>query len=126
MSKTFRDLLVWEKAHRMTLTVYEVTKGFPSDERFGLTAQLRRSSASVPTNIVEGFKRKGVKDQARFYNMAESSLEETKYHLILSKDLNYLSESAYADLMNKAEEVGRMLNGYLKSVIKTETVQMLS
>lgn len=113
--KTFRDLQVWQKAHQLTLNIYQVTKGFPEDERFGLTAQMRRSCASVPTNIVEGFKRQSKKDQAHFFNISQGSLEEVKYHLILSHDLTYISHQTFEDLMNQAEEVGRMLYAYRRS-----------
>lgn len=114
--KTFRDLKVWEKGHQLTLNIYKMTKVFPQDEKFGLIAQLRRSSASIPTNIAEGFKRKSKKDQDHFFNIAECSLEETKYHLILSKDLNYLQDSDFESLTDQTEEIGRMLNAYRRSI----------
>ncbi|MCX5782615.1 MAG: four helix bundle protein, partial [Elusimicrobia bacterium] len=77
------------------LSIYKKTKIFPEDEKFGLVSQLRRSAGSIPSNIVEGFKRNSRKEYLHFLNIAETSLEETKYHLILSKDLNYLEENAY-------------------------------
>jgi four helix bundle protein len=116
---TFQDLKVWQKMHRLTLDIYGVTRNYPPDERFGLVSQLRRSSASVATNIVEGFKRGSKKDKAHFFNMAEGSLEETKYHLILSKDLNYLSLIDYQNLYKQSEEVGRMLNAYRQSLLRS-------
>jgi four helix bundle protein len=90
--KTFRELKVWQKAHQMVLKIYQTTKTFPGDEKYGLTSQVRRSAASVATNIVEGFKRRSDKDFARFLNTADASLEETKYHLILARDLRYMIE----------------------------------
>ncbi len=90
MIKTFRDLKVWEKAHCLVLSVYKVTKKFPAEEKYVLVSQIRRSAASVPTNIVEGFKRKTDKDYAHFLNMADSSLEETKYQIMLARDLGYI------------------------------------
>jgi len=116
--KSFMDLKVWRKAHELTLSVYQVTKSFPNDEKFGLVAQVRRSSASVPTNIVEGFKRHTKRDQMHFFNLSESSLEETKYQLLLSRDLGYISMLSYDELFQKAEEIGRMLHGYVQSVSK--------
>ena len=107
--KSFRDLLVWQKAHLLTLAVYQETKKFPSDEKFGLTSQLRRSVSSVPTNIVEGYARNGSKEFGHFLNIARGSVEETKYHLILAKDLGYLSEEKFQALFSLCDEAGRML-----------------
>ncbi len=111
MIKTFRDLLVWQKSHALVLEIYKITKDFPVEERFGPTSQLRRSAASMPTNIVEGFKRKSKKDFAHFVNMADSSLEETKYHLILTKDLGYLPEEKFNKVSEQCDEIGKMLYG---------------
>ncbi len=86
----FRQLDVWKEAHKLVLMVYEVTKKYPSDERFGLVSQMRRAAVSIPANIAEGFKRVGLRDKARFYNISEGSLEEIKYFFILSKDLVHL------------------------------------
>jgi four helix bundle protein len=90
MAHTFRNIKGWEKAHKLVLEIYMITRKFPGHEKYGLTAQLRRSAVSIPTNIVEGYKRKSDKDFAHFLNMADTSLEETKYHLLLSYDLGYL------------------------------------
>lgn len=98
----------------MVLEIYQVTKRFPETEKYGLTSQLRRSAVSIPTNIVEGYKRKSNKDFAHFLNMADSSLEETKYHLFLSCDLKYISKDDYDRLLTSADEVGRMLSGFQK------------
>ena len=108
--QTFRELRVWQRSHDLVLDIYKMTVKFPQEEKFGLISQLRRSISSVPTNIVEGFKRKGKKDFCHFLNLAESSLEETKYHLILSKDLDYICSETYAALNSKCEEIGRMLS----------------
>ncbi|MCX5727133.1 MAG: four helix bundle protein [Candidatus Saganbacteria bacterium] len=114
--KSFRDLIVWQKAHKLVLEVYGITKTFPSEERFGLISQVRRSTSSVATNIVEGFKRRSDKEYAYFLNMAEGSLEETKYHLILSYDLGYLKEDKFKNLEVLSDEVGRLLCGLRKKV----------
>ena len=87
--KHFTDLIVWEKSHQLVLEVYKMTKKFPSEEKFGITSQMRRSAYSIPANIAEGFKRPGAKDKIRFYNIAQGSLSELSYFLILSKDLKY-------------------------------------
>ena len=116
MIKTFRDLNVWQKAHNLVLAIYKITKDFPADEKYGLVMQLRRSAASIPTNIVEGFKRKSKKDYAHFINIADSSLEETKYHIILAKDLEYLKEEDFNKLNDICDEIGEMLHGFYKSL----------
>jgi four helix bundle protein len=108
--KKFEDLLVWEKAHRFTLRIYLITKKFPKDELFGLVSQMRRSSASICANIAEG-QRKSTKDFSRFLQIAIGSLEETKYYLILSRDLSYLKLTEFSELFSIAEEIGRMLTG---------------
>ena len=87
-SKSFRDLIVWQKAHNLVLSVYKYSESFPSKEVFGLTSQLRRSIVSVPANIAEGVKKRGKPDKVRFMNIAQGSLEESIYYLILANDLN--------------------------------------
>lgn len=112
----FEELEVWKKAHRLTLKVYKITKVFPREERFRLGDQLRRSAASVTTNIVEGNSRLHKKEFQQFLNIARGSLEETKYHLMLSRDLRYLDQKDYENLQNDCDEVGRMLFGLNKSL----------
>src|SRR5579872_4938039 len=88
-AKTFQDLVVWRKAHEFVLAIYPFTADFPKPETYGLAQQLRRAAVSIPANIAEGFRRRGKPDKARFMNMAEGSIEECRYYLILAKDLNY-------------------------------------
>ena len=83
----FRQLEAWQEAHALVLMVYQATQAFPADERFGLVSQMRRAAASVPANIAEGFKRRGIQDKIRFYNISEGSLEELKYFFILPRTL---------------------------------------
>lgn len=116
MAYTFKDIKVWQKAHEMVLEIYKVTKKFPNSEKYGLTAQLRRSAASVATNIVEGYKRRSDKDFAHFLNMADTSLEETKYHLLLACDLKFLDKNNYERLIKLTDEIGRMLSGFQKKL----------
>jgi four helix bundle protein len=106
----FTDLKVWQRSHALVLAIYRTTASFPSDERFGLTSQLRRAAASVPTNIAEGSKRQGRLDYARFLNIAEGSLSETQYLLMLARDLSYLSPDVATSLLGEADEVARMLH----------------
>ncbi|MBN2408058.1 MAG: four helix bundle protein [Elusimicrobia bacterium] len=118
MVYTFKKIKVWQKAHNLVLEIYKLTREFPDTEKFGLVSQLRRSAASIPSNIAEGYKRKSSKDFAHFLNMAESSLEETKYHLLLSHDLEYVVKNKYDNISKLSEEIGRMLNGF-KNTIKS-------
>ena len=109
----FEDLDTWKESHKLVLAIYRATAGFPDAERFGLTSQMRRAAVSVPANIAEGFKRRGLADKVRFYNTAEGSLEELKYHLILARDLGYLPPGS--QLQAEADMVGRLLNGVIAS-----------
>lgn len=94
-AQRFTDLIVWQKAHELVKTIYEITKGYPQEELYGLISQMRRSAVSIPANIAEGFKKYSTKDKARFYNIAQGSLEELRYYLILSEDLNYADTAVY-------------------------------
>lgn len=113
--KTFKDLLVWQKSHQLTLIIYKISQDYPKHELFALTSQTRRASTSVPANIVEGFRRQSLKDSINFYNTADASLEELKYHLLLAKDLNYMSNERYNFILEKTEEVGKLLTRWLQS-----------
>lgn len=113
--KTFRELIVWQKAHTLVIEVYKITEIFPKHELFSLVNQIRRAAVSIAANIVEGFKRKGLKDSLNFYNTAEASLEEVKYFLLLSRDLNYINESKYKKIFALTEEIGRLLCRWIQS-----------
>ena len=115
MIKTFRDIKVWQKAHQLVLEVYEITKDFPKYEIYGLVSQLRRAAVSITSNIVEGFKRKSLKDSLHFYNIANSSLEEVRYQLLLAKDLGYINKGEYQNIVGLTEEVSKMLNSWVKN-----------
>src|SRR5271154_2763133 len=91
----FTDLTVWQRSHALVLQIYKLTREFPNDERFNLVSQIRRAALSVPTNIAEGSKRIGRSDYARFLNIAEASLAETEYLLLVSRDLSYVSSEAH-------------------------------
>ena len=112
----FQDLRVWQRSHALVLAIYELTKGFPDSERFGIISQLRRAAVSVPTNIAEGSKRMGGQDYARFINIAEGSLAETEYLILLSRDLRYLTPELTAAPMTEIGEIARMLNALRNSV----------
>ncbi|NMA14315.1 MAG: four helix bundle protein [Clostridia bacterium] len=111
-------LIVWQKSHELVLKIYEITKGFPKDEMFGLTSQIRRAAVSVPSNIVEGKARGSNKEYKRFLLMARGSLEEVKYQLLLARDLKYIDDNTYKVVLRMAEDVGRLLNGLMVSLDK--------
>ena len=110
------ELDVWKKAHELTLEIYKQTAKFPSEERYGLTSQLRRASSSIPANIVEGSSRNYTKEYMQFLFQARGSLEEVRYFLLLSKDLNYLKQEEHQQLEKSCEDVSKMLNGLLTSL----------
>lgn len=116
--KDFRDLLVWQKSHQLTLDVYRDTGLFPGDERFGLISQIRRSAASIPANIAEGCGRRGNAEFHRFLQMAMGSASEVEYQLLLSRDLSYLNSQSYKRLSEQVSEVKRMLAALLLRVDK--------
>src|SRR5215469_8540476 len=89
LARSFRDLRVWQKAHEFVLTVYRYSETFPEREKYGLAHQLRRAAVSIPANIAEGFGKRSQADKARFLNIAEGSVEECRYYLILTRDLGY-------------------------------------
>ena len=114
--KGFRDLKVWEKAHALTLAVYQATRTFPRDELYGLTSHIRRSCSSIPANIAEGCERSGDAELSRFLQIAMGSASELEYHLLLAHDLNLLPAADYEVLVNQAIEVKRMLASFLKKL----------
>lgn len=107
----FTDLLVWQRSHALTPEIYRLTTGFPNSERFGLISQMRRAALSVPTNIVEGSKRVGKSDFARFLNIAEGSLVETESLLLVSRDLGFVSGDQCTKHLNEIAQIARMLHG---------------
>jgi four helix bundle protein len=107
--KDFRDLNVWQKAHRLTLAVYKNTRQFPKEERYGLTAQIRRSSVSIPANIAEGCGRSGDAELGRFLRIAMGSASELEYHFLLARDLGFLDSRSHTQLSTDVIEVKRML-----------------
>jgi four helix bundle protein len=109
----FQDLLVWQKAHQLALATYRITRSFPAEEKFGLVSQMRRAAVSIPANVAEGFIKRGQSDKIRFYNIAQGSLEESKYYLVLAQDLGYLKDVSTP--MSLANETGRLLNGLINS-----------
>ena len=113
-AQTFRDLIVWQKAHKFVLHAYKLSQSFPREEIYGLTSQFRRAAVSIAANIAEGFKKRGQPDKARFLNIAHGSLEECRYYLIVISDLGYGDTK---QLNEQLEEVSRLLTSYTKAVL---------
>ena len=114
--RDFRDLKVWAKAHQLVLDVYRTTRSFPSEERYGLTRDMRRAAASVPTNVAEGCGRTGDRELARFMSIAAGSASETEYQLLLARDLEYLDQESHRRLDGQVNEVKRMLNSFMQKL----------
>jgi four helix bundle protein len=119
--KDFHNLQVWKKSHELVLTTYRVTVGFPKEEMYGLTSQIRRASASIPANIAEGCGRDSDAELGRFFQIAMGSASELEYHYILARDLAYLSSSDSAVLIASVREVKQMLASFLSKLRKSST-----
>jgi len=118
--ESWKELKVWQKAHALVLEIYKLTARFPNDERFRLKDQLCRAATSVPANIVEGHSRQTTKEYVHFLYNARGSLEETRYHLLLAKDLGLLDSATYVRLAEDYEMVSKMLNGLIQSLKQKE------
>ena len=114
--RDFRGLQVWEKSHNLTLNIYKSTSQFPREEIYGLTSQIRRACASVPTNIAEGCGREGSADFARFLQIALGSASETEYLILLAHDLKYLNTDQYTELIDTIIRIKKMLINLQKSI----------
>jgi four helix bundle protein len=114
--KDFKELKVWEKSHSLTMLVYRVTAGFPKDEMYGLTGQIRRSCASIPANIAEGCGRNGDAELARFLQIAMGSASELEYHLLLARDLGYMNPMEYEPISKETTEVKKMLTAFIQTL----------
>jgi four helix bundle protein len=118
---TFQELIVWQKAHQFVLSIYKYTESFPKSETYGLSSQFRRSAVSIAANIAEGYKKKGLAglaDKARFFNIAQGSLEECQYYLILSSDLGFGDVTEKQSLL---DEVSKMLESYMSKILSTNS-----
>lgn len=117
-TRNFQELAVWQKAHQFVLSVYRLTKTFPQSETYGLSSQFRRAAVSIPANIAEGYGKRGKADKARFFNIAQGSVEEVRYYLILTRDLGY---GEVTDLMAQIEEISKMLESYSRAVLASNS-----
>jgi len=116
-SRDFRELKVWDKSHQLTLEVYKATTSFPREELYGLTSQIRRSSASIAANIAEGCGRGSPAELSRYLQIAMGSASELEYHLVLARDLKILSMDAHESLDQRVTEVKRMLASFIQKLI---------
>ena len=119
-SNSFKDLDCWLQAHEFVKTVYNVTRLFPEDERYGLTSQFRRAAVSIAANICEGYRKLSSADKLRFLNIAQGSLEECRYYIILSKDIEYINQETYDHLNNLINGASWKLNGYAKNIYQNK------
>jgi len=117
-AKTFEDLVVWQKAHQFVLAVYRVSRTFPRSKTYGLSSQFRRAAVSIAANIAEGFRKRGKADKLRFLNIAQGSLEESRYYLILARDLNYGDVS---ELKAVLVEVSKLLEAYSQAILNSDS-----
>ena len=110
---SYRDLKVWQRAMDMAQSIYELTRSYPGEERFGLTAQTRRAATSVPANIAEGYGRSSKGAYLNFLRIAQGSLKETETHLPIAVRVGLATEAAVADALRQADELGKMLRGLI-------------
>ncbi len=113
---TYKDLIVWQKSIQLVTEIYALTKTFPTDERFGIVAQINRAVISIPSNIAEGWGRELSKNYLQFLRVSRGSLMEVETMILISKNLNYINEKDFIEMNKKIEEVGKILQGLIKSV----------
>jgi four helix bundle protein len=115
--------MAWQKAHSLTILVYQITRNLPEDEKFGLTSQFRRAAVSVEANIAEGYKKISKADKLRFLKISEGSLAECRNYIILSRDLCFINEEEYTSLYLALEESSRLLTAYSKGIINNNGIK---
>ena len=116
MTNSFKELIAWQKAHSFVLKVYNVTRNFPEWERYGLCSQFQRAAVSIAANIAEGYKKIGRADKLRLMNIAQGSLEECRYYIILSKDLGYIKEKTAEEMTYDIYQTSRFLKACCKGI----------
>lgn len=112
--KNFTDLVVWQRGHVMVINIYKITKGFPTEERFGLSDQIRRAGVSFTSNLAEGFGRSTLNDKSHFYTIALGSLYEIQNQLLISRDVGYIGSKECELLFNESIEISRMCSALIK------------
>ncbi|MCR5445089.1 MAG: four helix bundle protein [Bacteroidales bacterium] len=121
-SFSFEDLVVWQKGHRFVLLVYRATQHFPDTERYGLVTQFRRAAVSITANISEGYKKLGKADKLRFFNISQGSLEECRNYILISRDLGYIDQEEYGEMVVSIEETSKLLNAYCNSIVTNKAI----
>lgn len=116
MLRSFKDLDAWKESHKLAIRIYQETRGFPKEELFGLTSQMRRCAVSVPSNIAEGFNRANGKEKIQFYRIAHGSVAELQAQLLIAKDVKFIKESTCNGLLLQAELVHKIITGLIKSI----------
>ena len=120
---TFQNIQAWQMAHEFTKLVYQITKSFPEEERFGLTSQFRRAAVSIGANIAEGYKKLSKADKLRFLNISEGSMSECMNYIILAKDLEYINDLQYEQLCSTIGCAGRLLTAYCNGIINNNALK---
>ena len=123
MTYTFENIIAWQKAHQFVLTVYRITKSFSIEEVYGLTSQFRRAAVSIEANIAEGYKKLSKADKLRFMNISQGSIEECRDYILLSRDLQYISDNDFTELHNMLEETSKMLYLYCNGIINNNGIK---
>ena len=123
MTYKFESVIAWQKAHRFVILVYKITSHFPDDERFGLTSQFRRAAVSIEANIAEGYKKIGKSDKLRFFNISQGSIEECRDYILLSRDLEFVTEEQYSNLYFALEEASKFLMLYCEGIINNNGIK---
>lgn len=111
----FTDLVTWQEGHKLVLMLYQETKKFPVEEKYGLTNQMRRAVVSFTSNIAEGFSKKSSKEKYQFYNTAKASMTELQNQLLIAKDVGYLSKESFQKIADQSTQAAKLLNGLLKA-----------
>lgn len=114
--KSFTDLIAWQQAHDLVVSIYKMTTRLPLDEKYGFVDQIKRASISISSNIAEGFSRKSIPEKTHFYYIALGSLTEVQNLLLVAKDVKYLDRSSFIELANKSVVVSKLINSILKGV----------
>ena len=112
--RTFTDLYAWQEAHKLVLMIYKTTKEFPKEELFGLVSKIRRAVVSITSNIAEGFSRQSYKEKIQFYSMAQGSNTEVQNQLLIAKDIDYISQENFKEIVEQSTTVHKLLNGLIK------------
>jgi four helix bundle protein len=120
--KTYRELIVWQKAMELVTHIYKLSKSFPKEESFGLTSQMRRSAVYIPANVAEGYGRKSTQDYLRFLNIARSSTYELQTLLEIANNLNYITSDSFSNVFEKSKEIERMLSALIAKINRGSTI----